>query len=107
MIAIDLLRPPLRHAAERAAQCTDAREGRHLVRLAIDAAGHGHDVELVEAPEGTSPATEACIDDAFAREAYPSLAPPGGTRGRPVGTIRVSFPFVVTRPPETPSPDHP
>lgn len=97
MIAISLFRPPLRAAAAEAARCPGIHEGRHVVRLRIDGDGHGHDAEVTQHPEDTSAATLACIESAFERQAYPSA----GSRERPVESIQVSFPFVVS-PPEAP-----
>jgi hypothetical protein len=91
MIAVSVLRPPLRRAAEAAGQCPDVRNGRYVVRLRIEADGRGHDVTLREAPPGITLATEECVARAFARGPYPVPA-----RGeRPTGSIMVSFPFVI------------
>lgn len=98
MIALSLFRPPLRAAATEAARCPGIHEGRHVVRLRIDGDGHGHDAEVTQHPEDTSADTLACIAEAFERQAYPSA----GSRDRPVESIQVSFPFVVS-PPAAPS----
>ncbi len=94
MIAISLFRPPLRAAATEAASCPGIHEGRHVVRLRIEGNGRGHDAEVTQHPDDTSSATLACIEAAFERQAYPSA----GSRDRPVESIQVSFPFVVSAP---------
>lgn len=99
MIAIDLFRPPLRAAAAEAGRCPEIRAGRHVVRLAIEGDGRGHDAELTLAPEGTSDETLACITAAFQAQRYPGTS----SSTRRVGTIHVSFPFVVAAP-AVPSP---
>ena len=108
MIAIDLLRPPLRAAAAEAARCPEIREGRHVVHLRIDGSGRGLDAEVVLAPEGTPPEASACIAAAFEAQRYPAM----GSSTRRVGSIQVDFPFVVAPPPapDPPGvlpPDHP
>lgn len=92
MIAVDVLRVPLRAASHTAAGCPDIREGRYLVQLRIDGRGRGHDATLNAMPENVSPATERCVLDAFEAQSYGAIA------NDRVGGIQVSFPFVVTSP---------
>ncbi|MBN8609556.1 MAG: hypothetical protein J0L92_03175 [Deltaproteobacteria bacterium] len=92
MIAVDVLRVPLRAASHTAAACPDIREGRYLVHLRIDGQGRGHDATLNAMPENVSPATERCVLDAFEGQSYGAIA------NDRVGGIQVSFPFVVTSP---------
>lgn len=94
MIAVGLFRPPLRAAAAEAARCPGIREGRHVVRLRIEGDGHGHDATVTQHPDQTEPTTLACITAAFEHQAYPTA----GSPERPVASIQVSFPFVVSLP---------
>ncbi len=89
MIAIDVLRGPLRTAAQAAASCPGVIHGRYLVHLRIDGEGQGSESDLHGSPDGVPTATEECIERAFDVQAYPAVA-----RGR-TGGIQVSYPFIV------------
>lgn len=89
MIAVDVIRVPLRAAAQAAASCDEIRDGRYVVHLSIDSEGRGHDASLAVMPEGLSPMTERCVLVAFEQQSYGAIA-----SGR-TGGIQVNFPFVV------------